>query len=281
MEGVKKLIASVTLPAVLFGAFARVRVDYSLFALALVIFASCAVLGLIGSLFARVARMPRPSTTFLFQGFEAGMLGYALFASLFGTAELSAFATADLGQVVFVFTALMAQLLAAEGRVGPKLVLRRLASSPAMIAIAAGLAASILLPGARGAPWGEGGFLAPLIATIASLTTPLVCLVVGYGLKDFRPAGAGKAGTAVVGRLAAAVALGSAVAFLIVPALGYGRIQSVAVLALFVLPPPFIIPVFRTETGDAAYVSAVLSIHTLASLAAAVFLATAFAGVAP
>ncbi len=280
VEGLKKLISSVALPAVLFGAFARVRVDAALLGIASAVFLSCAFLGVVGAAYAKLARLPRPSTVFLFQGFEAGMLGYALFASLFGERHLSAFATADLGQVVFVFTALMAQLLAASGTAAPRVLLRRMATSPAMIAIAAGLLSAVLFPLARSAPWGEGGVLAPLVRTVASLTTPLVCLVVGWGLKDFRGRGAGKAVAAVSGRLAAAVLLGSAVAFVLVPALGYGRIQSFATLALFVLPPPFVIPVFRSE-GDAAYVSAVLSLHTLVSIAAFVALAAFAGGAAP
>lgn len=278
-DGLKKLVASVALPAVLFGAFSRVRIDGALFSLAAGIFIACAVLGLIGALVARLARLPAPSTVFLFQGFEAGMLGYALFSSLFGSTNLTSFATADLGQVVYVFTALMAQLLAGEGRVRPRDLLGRLVTSPAMIAIAAGLLAAALVPSASGSPWGDGGLLAPFIKTVASLTTPLVCLVVGYGLKDFRPTGAGKAFAAVTLRLLASVAVGSLVAFVLVPALGYGRLQSVAALALFVLPPPFIIPVFRKTGPDASYVSSVLSIHTLASLVAFVALAS-FAGAA-
>ena len=150
------------------------------------------------------------------------MLGYTLFAAFFGRSVVSAFATADLGQVVYVFTVLMAQLLASEagggkvggpvaGRVRPGRLLARLASSPAILAIAAGLLASSLLPDARGAPWGEGGFLLPLLDVVGSLTTPLVCLVVGYGLKDFRPRGAGNAIVMVVLRLAAASAVALAV----------------------------------------------------------------------
>jgi hypothetical protein len=38
------------------------------------------------------------------------MLGYTLFTGVFGRAAAAAFATADLGQVIFVFTPLMAQL---------------------------------------------------------------------------------------------------------------------------------------------------------------------------
>ena len=108
IAGLKKIVASIALPALLFGAFARIHVELGLGLLALVIFLACGLMGLIGSVVARLAHLPNPATTFLFQGFEAGMLGYALIIALFGQDAVRHFATADLGQVVFVFTALLA-----------------------------------------------------------------------------------------------------------------------------------------------------------------------------
>mgnify|MGYP000983752990 CR=1 FL=1 len=161
VEGLKRIVASVALPAVLFSAFSRVSVGGSLGILAGAVFLSCALLGLLGSLASRALRLPRPSTAFLFQGFEAGMLGSALFAALFGRGSLSAFAAADLGQVVFVFTALMAQLRRSESGGGPNLrrLLGEMFLSHVILAIAAGLLSSAVVPGAAGLPWGDDGIL--------------------------------------------------------------------------------------------------------------------------
>jgi len=281
VNGFKKIITTIALPALLFSAFARVSTDLSLALLFLTIFLSCGLMGLASLPVAALFRLPRPSTVYLFQGFEAGMLGYTLFTGIFGRTAAAAFATADLGQVVFVFTLLMAQMRRTPegGRVPPALLLREMATSPIVLAIAAGLVSSALLPGAAGAPWGDGGALVPLLDTVGSLTTPLVCLVVGFGLKDFTLRGVAPALLASLARLALATALGSVVAFAVVPALGYGRLQSAAVMALFVLPPPFVIPVFRTEPADTAYVSSVLSIHTILSILAFLVLAGLFAAV--
>ena len=114
IEGLKKVITFIALPAVLFNAFSHLTVEGKLAILALSVFAACALMGAIGYLFSRLFRLHRPSTVFLFQGFEAGMLGYGLFIALFGQNRLHFFATADLGQVVFVFIVLMAQLKRAE-----------------------------------------------------------------------------------------------------------------------------------------------------------------------
>jgi len=278
-DGAKAMVANVSLPVLLFMAFARLSLQPSLFILAVVVFASCGVLGLVSLPISALARLPRPATPLLFQGFEAGMLGYALFASLYGstagTAAISAFATADLGQVLYVFTILMAQLLAGEAgsgrKVSPLVLARGLASSPVIIAIAAGLLSAAIVPGATGLPWVKGGLLDPSLGAIGSLTTPLVCLVVGFNLRHgVEGGGSGfmKVLTAVILRLAAAGALGLVVAFVVVPALGLERINSLAVMVLFILPPPFVIAVFRKRPEDASYVSSVLSLHTVASLVA-------------
>ncbi len=273
--GLKKIVASIALPALLFGAFARIHVDAGLGLLALVVFAACGLMGIIGSLVARVASLPSPATTFLFQGFEAGMLGYALIIALFGQDAVRHFATADLGQVVFVFTALLAQLKRSEAgaSVSALDLLRNMLLSPVILAIVAGLVASVAFPDALGSPWASDGVLAPLLTTVGSLTTPLVCLVVGFGLKDFRPSGAGRAVSFVILRMAVALTLGSLVAFGVVRALGFPPIQSIAVLVLFILPPPFVIPVFRTAQDDARFIGSVLSLHTIASIVAAVVIA--------
>lgn len=287
-DGAKRMVANVSLPALLFMAFARLSLQPSLFILAVVVFGSCGVLGLVSLPLSALARLPRPATPLLFQGFEAGMLGYALFASLYGstagTAAISAFATADLGQVIYVFTILMAQLLAGEGvggtgagetgsgrKVSPLVLARGLASSPVIIAIAAGLLSAAIVPGAAGLPWAKGCLLDPSLGAIGSLTTPLVCLVVGFNLRHgVEGGGSGfmKVLTAVILRLAATGGLGLLVALVVVPALGLERINSLAVMVLFILPPPFVIAVFRKRPEDSSYVSSVLSLHTVASLVA-------------
>ena len=65
--GLKKIVASIALPALLFGAFARIHVDAGLGLLALVIYLACAVMGGIGTVVGRVysrisrtRRMSRP-----------------------------------------------------------------------------------------------------------------------------------------------------------------------------------------------------------------------------
>ncbi|NCD20473.1 MAG: hypothetical protein EOL89_10940, partial [Actinobacteria bacterium] len=110
VDGLKLLITNVTLPLLLFRAFLQLEPDGRNAVLAAAVFASVAVMGGIGALLTRSLRLPRPETRLLFQGFEAGMLGYAFFVALHGAERLPAFAALDLGQVVYVFTALLVQM---------------------------------------------------------------------------------------------------------------------------------------------------------------------------
>ncbi len=270
VKGLKKLIASVTLPVLLFTAFSRMTLQSSLAAEAGLVFLACGVLGLAGVGLSRVLRLPRPATGLLFQGFEAGMLGYALFTSFFGAEAVPAFASADLGQVLFVFTVLMAQLLAGErsGKVDLSAVLGNTVRSPVLWAIALGLVSSAVFPQAEGLPWGKGGVLDPTLALIGGATTPLVGLVVGFGLKDGLP-GFRASLLVVTLRLTLAAGLGAVLAYLVLPALGLSALYSKALMILFLLPPPFVIPVFRSQ-ADGPYIAGTLSLHTLASLVAIV-----------
>lgn len=110
VAALRALITTVTLPVLLFRAFLQLQPDGRNALLALAVFAACGVMGAVGVLLSRIARLPSPESRLLFQGFEAGMLGYALFIALHGSGRLSAFAALDMGQVVYVFTVLLVQM---------------------------------------------------------------------------------------------------------------------------------------------------------------------------
>jgi predicted permease len=212
------------------------------------------------------------------------MLGYALFSALYGPSFIYAFATADMGHLAFAFAALAAA--AASGGSGAKakalLVLRQFWTSPVFIAIAAGLLSAAVVPGAKGLPWAKDGFLAPTLTVVGSSTTPLVCLVVGYSLRNGFGVAKHWGGflgcvKAAVARFFAAFAVGSVVALVIVPALGLGKAYPLAVLTLFLLPPPFAVREKRSANPDSGYVNMVITLHTYASLIA-VFIVAILSG---
>lgn len=266
VQGLKVLITNVTLPLLLFRAFLQLEPDPRNAGLALAVFASVAVMGGIGALLTRALRLPTPETRLLFQGFEAGMLGYALFVALHGAERLPAFAALDLGQVVYVFTALLVQMSVLEQhRVRASITFpwRDVASSKVLWAIFGGLAISLVAPGFAAALAGPEGFAAAVFDTVGGLTTPLVCLVIGASLAAGIPRD-GAIVKVVALRTVVGLALGLVFAFLVVPALGFDEWYARAAIVLFLLPAPFVIPVYHR--GNPAFVSSVLTLSTLVSM---------------
>ena len=266
VQGLKVLITNVTLPLLLFRAFLQLEPDARNAVLALAVFAAVAVMGGIGALLTRALRLPTPETRLLFQGFEAGMLGYALFVALHGAERLPAFAALDLGQVVYVFTALLVQMSVLEQhRVRASITFpwRDVASSKVLWAIFGGLAISLMAPGFAAALAGPEGFAAAVFDTVGGLTTPLVCLVIGASLAAGIPRD-GAIVKVVALRTVVGLALGLVFAFLVVPALGFDEWYARAAIVLFLLPAPFVIPVYHR--GNPGFVSSVLTLSTLVSI---------------
>lgn len=283
VTALKLLVTRVTLPLLLFRAFLQLEPDGRNAVLAVVVFAACALMGLAGAGAARVLRLPRPETRLLLQGFEAGMLGYALFAALHTTARLPAFAALDMGQVVYVFTVLLVQMKLLEqrrraavggpGADGPGARVdfpwRDVVASPVLWAITAGLVLSLAAPGAARGLADADGLAAPVFDTVGGLTTPLVCLVIGASLAAGVPRD--RAIVAIVGlRLVVGLGLGLLVALVVVPALGFSEWHARAALMLFLLPAPFVIPVYHRR--NPALVGSVLTLSTAVSVVAVVAL---------
>jgi len=270
IEGLKKLITNLTLPLLLFRAFLQLRPDGRNILLAAGVFTACAAMGLVGALLARVVHTPSPETRLLFQGFEAGMLGYALYAGYHGSEHLPAFAALDLGQVLYVFTVLMAQMSLGAGAGStkekgvPNFPWRDIARSKVLWAIGVGILLSLLAPAFSKTLAVTNGTTSAIFDTIGGLTTPLVCLVIGASLS---------AGIVVdkylirvvAARAVVAAGMGLVFAYMIVPALGFSDWHARAAMMLFVLPPPFVIPVYYR--GNERFVGSVLTLFTLVSVA--------------
>ena len=293
VDGLKALIVNLTLPVLLFRAFLLLEPDGRNAVLALAVFAACAVMGGLGAVLTRALRLPRPETRLLFQGFEAGMLGYALFAALYATDRLPAFAALDMGQVVYVFTVLLIQMSILEQRRvrelslaatlpgdavapggvdtttpddGPRVTFpwRDVVASRVLWAIFGGLAISLAAPGLAVGIAGPDGVAAPVFTTVGGLTTPLVCLVIGASLAGGIPRDPAIV-TIVALRTAVGLGLGLVFGLLIVPALGFSEWHTRAAIMLFVLPAPFVIPVYYKR--NAAFIGSVLTLSTVVSIA--------------
>ena len=114
INALKSVAVNIALPAVLLSAFATTSYTFMDVIIPLMMFMVCVAAWALGKAGAKLLGMSSRFVPFLTTGFEAGMLGYALFNMLYGSSRTADFARIDLGQVLFVFT-LYKILLGLEG----------------------------------------------------------------------------------------------------------------------------------------------------------------------
>lgn len=298
VAGLKQLIVSVALPAVLFITFLTTTFEPQHLWVVLIVFAVCVLLLGVGRLFARVTGSS-PYSAFLFTGFELGMIGFALFAAVYGADRLPALGVLALGHEVFIWFVFVTLLRASaergdrnctpdgsqmpisgsgdgiacnspHDRPGPVArTLRSLITSPTIVAILLGLAANFA---GLGPSLGNGPIGTALMATLkylAAVIVPLVLLIVGYGSR-LSWTGVRAAFPLVASRLVVVLALALSIGWLVFDRiLGLEVIYRHALFTLMVLPPPFIVPLFipAGRKNEAGYVNNVLSVYSLVSVA--------------
>lgn len=261
VDALKKVVVNITLPAVLVNSFATAQYTGQTLAASLTVYLLCCLALVLGWLLAKVLRLPGRLPAFLASGFEAGMLGYALFVLLYPQDGTANFAILDLGQCLFVFTLYKALL---SGKNGLKAVAKDILTSPIIWSIVVGV-----ILGASGlyhamGSWGVSGILDSLTSFISAPTGMIILLTVGYDL-DLKQLRIRDTARYVILRL---VTMG----ILLLVLLGLNRallggvIHEGAAILMFLLPPPYVLPIFSDEPNQRALISASLSTLTLISL---------------
>lgn len=265
LNGIKSVISNITLPVVLFKAF--YATSYSLDSLLMfsVVFISCSLALGCGFLLNRFVPDSK-LMPYLLSGFEVGMLGYSLYGLLAGADQLSYMATVDLGQVLFVFTVYLTLLKNATGQKPSfKAMLKEMCKNPAFRGVVLGIIVGITGLGNLIASSPVGTVFSETIEMITLPTSGMILIIVGYELsmrKDmvvpvlktlaFR--------TVVMGALLCIVSL---IIFRIIP---FDKHLFMAMILLFSLPAPFIIPLYADVESEGIYVSATLSMGTLITI---------------
>ncbi len=265
VNALKSVVVNIALPAVLLNAFATTRYTLMDVVIPLIMFLVCLAAWGLGRLGGSLLKMPSRFVPFLTTGFEAGMLGYALFNMLYGAGRTAEFARVDLGQVLFVFT-LYKILLGLDGsrKAEPRQLLREMALSPIILAIAAGV-----LLGATGLyealkPTGVSDIFDACVSFISAPTSAIILLTIGYDLvlTDIPWRETGKV---VLLRLVIMLALRTALLWLM-GLLWPDASLTAAVNVMFILPPPFVLPVFADDADQRTYISSALSVSTLMAI---------------
>ncbi|MCR5410768.1 MAG: hypothetical protein K6E90_07290 [Lachnospiraceae bacterium] len=261
INALKSIVVNITLPAVMLNAFATMDYSVNNIIMTAVMFVSCVVALLLGKLAAGGSRF----IPFLTTGFEAGMLGYSLFMLLYGSENISAFAYIDLGQVLFVFT-LYKILLGADSDDKPKasVLVREMLTSPTVIAIICGviLGATGIYRALEGI--GVSSLIDACTDFVSAPTGAVILITIGYDLvlSDIPWKSVIRV---LVSRIVIMALLRVAVGA-VVHAIGMGDILDPALNIMFILPPPYVLPVFADDEKQRNFVSSSLSVTTLATI---------------
>jgi malate permease and related proteins len=271
----KKLVVNLTLPLVLFKAFSSMQFEPRFLLIVASVFTACTLVMLAASRLPFLPGLTSPYSSYLMAGFEAGMLGYAVFSSTYGEANIPRFAVIDLGQVLFVFFVLVTRLEASQSRrLSAVETLKQFFKTPVIIAILVGILANMSGVYRLLAGWELTASVLNTAEILAGLTLPLVAIVIGYEL-SFKPGSLVHPLQTVLLRLVVWVALALAFNVLVIRGiLGLDPIFEAAVMLMAVLPAPFVIPLYlrQGDSEERDYIINTLSLGTLAALAGVVII---------
>ena len=261
IDTLKKVVLNLTLPFVLVEAFATAEYTVSAILLPLEMILLCFLALGLGFLVIRLSGMKSRLAPFLASGFEAGMLGYALFVLLFPERSVSDFALPDIGQTLFVFTIYKILL---SGKRDLKAIWEDMVGTPILWAVAVGV-----LLGATGlydwmAQYRLDGILTSVTGFLSAPTGTIILLCIGYDLvlKDIP----WKKTFWLIAMRLGIMAVCMGVVMVLNRTVLNGIFFEGAALLMLILPPPYVIPVFADEPSERVQISSALSAMTLVTI---------------
>lgn len=275
VDDLKKIVVNIALPSTLFLTFAGTRFQSNYLWIFGSVFAVCLIMLAVGIGFRKVISPDNKYYPALFAGFEAGMMGYALFTSFFGAENTYKFAVIDVGQVIFVFFVLVAFLQRQDGhKASPVNLIKGFILSPIILSIVLGILVGSTGLFAAASAFKITGALTDTLKLLGSMTQPLICIVIGYEL-HMEIRAIKKPLITVLLRMG--ILLGIAFLlniFLIAGTLHLDKSFQLAVYTMFLLPPPFVIPIYMGEQAQMQkpLILNTISLHVICTLAAFVIL---------
>ncbi|PKM71606.1 MAG: hypothetical protein CVU91_13000 [Firmicutes bacterium HGW-Firmicutes-16] len=271
VQELKTILINISLPSMFVLTFARTVFELRY----LLIFGAVFLVYLITMFMGKgVSKKLCPGNSYfpsVFAGHETGMLGYALFTAFFGAENTYKIAIFDIAQVVFVFFILVNFLRKQNGtNATAKQIIMGFAKSPIILSISAGIILST-----TGLTSYLQGFqitdsFVTLLTLLGNLTVPIICITIGYELRInlnniLRPF------LTVILRMAVMLAFAFLInEFLVTRVLHLDSSFGIALYTMFLLPPPFVIPIFIDQKAEKEKndILNVISIHIVMTLAA-------------
>lgn len=266
IDGMKTFVMKFALPAMLFGLFFTAEYSVSILLFAATMF-TLGFVGLgLGFLIGKPLEKRSPMLKFMTSGWEVGMLGYALYALLYGTENLRYMALMDFGQVLFVFSGFVAALNARTGH-SFKDSVKSLLPNPVPWSMLAGAILSILGVSRALEPSGITGLITSVCNFIASPLSCIIFIVVGYGI-EFSKKNIKTAAISVLMRTLVCGVLCAVALLFIGSFIPLSDPMRWAIIIIFLTPAPFILTMYTTTEQERADVSMSLSLQTIVSVLA-------------
>lgn len=267
LAGLKAVISHVTLPVVLFQAFLTAEYNLHVLLVFAVVYCGFGAALLAGYGLRRFASPYGRFAPFLMTCAEGGMLGYALYGLIAGKENTYLFAMVDIGQTVFAYTVFLSMLKVTDGgSVSPKEILHNVLTNKACIGMLAGIVLGVSGAGKLilGSP--VGGIAESLMAFVTAPTAGIILIIVGYELSLDREL-LGPVLKTVALRLAVYAVILTAASAIIFHIIPFDKKLFMALLVMYSLPAPFIIPLYADVKEDGGYISSTLSVGTLVLVA--------------
>lgn len=273
IRGIKKITLGISLPSLLFLTFFRAEIEPEFLILSVVIFIICILLFGIGFLIMKLQKSSNPFYPTLFTTFLTGPIGFPLFSAYFGAGNLYKLALLDVGNSLFIFTILIAFLSTVSCnrdstiKKSTSTLMKNMVKSPLTISMFLGIFVSMTGQSSEIEKLPAAAALLEALSLMANSAFPLTLLIIGYDLpfafKNFRITM-----TAVLLRMAIMLPIAYLLnTFVIVRWLGLDEIYQAALYTMFILPPPFIIPLSIVgECDHKKYVLDFISLHLIMSL---------------
>ena len=271
IQELKTILINISLPSMFVLTFARTNFELRYLLIFAAVVLTYFVTLFLGKGFSKKLCPSNAYYPSVFAGHETGMLGYALFTAFFGAENTYKIAIFDIGQVVFVFFVLVNFLRKQNGtNATAKQIIQGFIKSPIILSISAGIILSATGLACYIKEFQITDSLVTVLTLLGNLTVPIICITIGYELRInlnniIRPF------STVVLRMALMLLAAFLInEFLVTRVLHLDKSFEIALYTMFLLPPPFVIPIFIDQKAEKEKndILNVISIHIVMTLVA-------------
>lgn len=268
IEGLQALVMNFTLPISLFYTFYRASITADTVIFPVTFFVVTAGGIFVGRLLCRIVKEQDAYFPFTLTGYEAGMLGYALFGILLGSDKITQFALMDIGHVLAIFTVYVALVKSVGGtRQTAGEAIKGILTTPVLIGIVLGVVFSVTGIGGLLENSSVGALVGGVCEFVAAPTSAVILVVIGYRM-NFIGIAWKQVSKVIVLRLVQQVIM-AALVFSLFRVLGGVFCEPLTLISaaiLMILPPPFILPLYIDGEEKKEFYSSAISVYTMLSI---------------